>query len=68
MEVTLTSSQDQSGTTTQLWRSQTEQRTEQEKHITLDIQNQLRHNRSGKECGRDSRGWTVRPQAAAPEG
>ena len=36
--------------------------------ITSDIQNQLLHNRSSKDCGGDSRGLARPPRAAAPVG
>ena len=71
MELTLTSSQGQSGITTQLWRNHPEQTTKQQperSRITQDRQkNQPLRNLSGKECGRDLRGLAGCPQAAAPE-
>ena len=68
MEVTLTSSQDQSGITTKLWRSHLEQRTEQYRVrnlITMEGQKkQLWHNLTDRESGRDAIGLADRPQEA----
>ena len=72
MEVALTSSQDQSGITTKLWKNHLEQKTEQWRErslITLDRQkNQLQHNLTGRECGGDSRRLAGHPQVAVLEG
>ena len=69
METTLTSSQDQSGITTKLWRNHLEQTTEQQRErslITTDRQKkQLEHNLTGRECGGDVRGLAGHPQMAA---
>ena len=72
MEDALTSSQNQSGITTKLWRNHLEQTTEQYQErspITLDRQkNQLQHNLTGKECGGASRRLAGHPQVAESEG
>ena len=69
MEFTLTSSQDQSGITTKLWRNHPEQTTEQQQErglITSDRQqNQLQHNLIDRESGRDVRGLPGQPKVAA---
>ena len=58
MEAALTSSQDQSGITTKLWRNYPEKTTEQQRERSLiisDRQNHLEHKQTGKECGGDLR-------------
>ena len=74
VEVTLTSSQDQSGIATKLWRNHPERTTKQQLErilITTDRQkNQLQYNLTGRKCGGAARGLLGHPQEAAevPEG
>ena len=72
MELTVMSSQGQSGITTQLWKKHPEQTTEPEQdrsRITSDRQkNKLWHNLSVKEYGGDLRGLAGHSQVAALEG